>query len=48
LDVLQDAGGADDIALSFMKVAKLSTPALPRNLSNYGGSELPPLLLVAL
>jgi hypothetical protein len=26
LDVLQDAGGADDIALSFMKVAKLQLP----------------------
>ena len=48
LEVLQDAGGADEIALSFKKVARLSTPALPRNLSNYGGSELLPLLLVAL
>jgi hypothetical protein len=48
LAVLQDAGGAVDIALSFRKVAKLPIPAGPRNLSNWGGSWLMPLLLVAL
>jgi hypothetical protein len=48
LAVRQDAGGAEAIALSLRKFARLSTPALPRNFSNCGGSELPPLLLVAL
>jgi hypothetical protein len=48
LAVFQEAGGAVFMALSFRKVARLPTPADPRNLSNYGGSRLFPRLLVAL
>ncbi len=36
------------MALSFRKVARLAIPAVPKNLSTWGGRRLPPLLLVAL
>jgi hypothetical protein len=44
----QDSGGADSIALSLRKVAKLSIPFCPRNFSSCGGNGLAPLLFVAL
>ena len=36
------------MALSFRKVVRLAIPAVPKNLSTWGGRGLPPLLLVAL
>jgi hypothetical protein len=48
LAVRQDSGGADSIALSLRKVAKLSIPLFPRNFNSCGGNGLAPLLFVAL
>jgi hypothetical protein len=48
LAVFQEDGGGAAIALSLRKVAKLSIPAVPRNLRSCGGSLLFPLLFVAL
>jgi hypothetical protein len=46
LAVLHEGGGAAAMALSFRKVVRLAIPAVPKNLSTWGGRELPPLLLV--
>jgi hypothetical protein len=48
LAVRQDAGGADRIALSLRKDAKLLIPFWPRNFKSCGGNGLAPLLFVAL
>jgi hypothetical protein len=48
LAVRQEVGGAEVMALALRKVARLWTPAGPKNFRSCGGRVLRPLLFVAL